>query len=192
MHKSIQGTSQWYIEWYILYHTMTLIKNPPANAEDSSSIPSSGRSPGVGNGNPLQYSDLEKPMDRGAWWAIVHGIVEELKTTQRLNNRCTIHTFYSWISRTTKWIEQNIFLCSEYFKGAAEEEEKKMYELFPVSLKEKKLPTSSLGGNISFLFVLEMNLKWLSASLLMLISHSLMQSEKYHLFLSVVKKLQII
>lgn len=67
-----------------------------------------------------------------------------------------------------------------------------MYELFPVSLKEKKLPASSLGGNVSFLFVLEMNPKWLSASLLMLISHSLMQSEKYHLFLSVVKKLQII
>ena len=51
-------------------------KNPPANAEDTgemSSIPGSGRSPGVGNGNPFQYFCLEDSMDRGAWWATVHG-----------------------------------------------------------------------------------------------------------------------
>ena len=40
------------------------------------SIPGSGRSPGVENGNPFQYSCLEKPMDRGAWWAIVHRVAE--------------------------------------------------------------------------------------------------------------------
>ena len=39
-------------------------------------IPGSGRSPGEGNGNPLQYSCREKPMDRGAWWATVHGVTE--------------------------------------------------------------------------------------------------------------------
>ena len=53
-----------------------VIKNPPANAGDSrdvSSIPGSGRSPGRGNGNPLLYSYLENPMDRGARWATVHG-----------------------------------------------------------------------------------------------------------------------
>ena len=44
-----------------------LIKNPRANAGDSGSIPRSGRSPGEKNGNPLQYSYLENPMDRGAW-----------------------------------------------------------------------------------------------------------------------------
>ena len=43
------------------------LKNPPANAEDMGSIPGSGRSPGEGNGNPLQYSCLENSMDRGAW-----------------------------------------------------------------------------------------------------------------------------
>ena len=43
---------------------------------DLSSIPWSGRSPGEGNGNPLQYSCLENPMDRGAWWAAVHGVVK--------------------------------------------------------------------------------------------------------------------
>ena len=56
------------------------LKNPPAmqetacNAGDGGSIPGSGRSPGEGHGNPLQYSCLENPMDRGAWWATVHGV----------------------------------------------------------------------------------------------------------------------
>ena len=54
-----------------------VLKNPPANAGDTrnlGSIPGSGRSPGVGNGNPLQYSCLENSMDRGAWQATVHGV----------------------------------------------------------------------------------------------------------------------
>ena len=46
------------------------------NAGDPGLIPGSGRSPGEGNGNPLQYSCLENSMDRGAWWAIVHGITK--------------------------------------------------------------------------------------------------------------------
>ena len=45
---------------------------------DTSSIPGVGRCSGEGNGNPLQYSCLENPMDRGVWWAIVHGIVRVL------------------------------------------------------------------------------------------------------------------
>ena len=44
--------------------------------EDAGSIPGSGRSPRGGHGNPLQYSCLENPMDRGAWWAVVHGVAE--------------------------------------------------------------------------------------------------------------------
>ena len=46
------------------------------NAGDLGSIPGSGRSPGEGNGNPLQYSCLENPMDRRAWWATVHGVTK--------------------------------------------------------------------------------------------------------------------
>ena len=46
------------------------------DAKDMGSIPGSGRSPGEGNGNPLQYSCLGHPMDRGAWWATVHGVLE--------------------------------------------------------------------------------------------------------------------
>ena len=56
-----------------------MVKNPPANAGDArdvGSIPGSGRSPGVGNGSPLQYFCLENSMDRGAWWATVHGVTK--------------------------------------------------------------------------------------------------------------------
>ena len=52
----------------------SMVKNLPANAGDLDSIPGSGRSPGEGNGKPLQYSCLENPMDKGAWWTTVHGV----------------------------------------------------------------------------------------------------------------------
>ena len=58
-----------------------MVKNLPANAgdiEDSSSIPRLGGSPGGGNGNPLQYSCLENPMNRGAWQATVEGVANPL------------------------------------------------------------------------------------------------------------------
>ena len=54
----------------------SMVKNPSANAGDMSLIPGLGRSPGEGNGNPLQYSCLENPMDRGAWWSTVHGVAK--------------------------------------------------------------------------------------------------------------------
>ena len=59
----------------------SVVKNSPVIAGDTGSIPEPGRSPGEGNGNPLQPSCLENPMDRGAWWAIVHGIAKELEMT---------------------------------------------------------------------------------------------------------------
>ena len=57
----------------------SVVKNPPANARDTGDkdlMCGSGRSPGGGNGNPLQYSCLENFMDRGAWWATVHGVTK--------------------------------------------------------------------------------------------------------------------
>ena len=57
----------------------SVVKNPPANAGDpgdASSVPGSGRSPGRGNGDPLQYSFLENPMDRGAWRATVQQVAK--------------------------------------------------------------------------------------------------------------------
>ena len=52
------------------------VKASACNAGDQGSIPGSGRSPGEGNGNPLQYSRLENPMDAGAWWPTVHGVAQ--------------------------------------------------------------------------------------------------------------------
>ena len=66
-----------------------MVKNPPANAGDTrdmSSIPGLGRAPREGNGNPLQYSCLENPMDRGAWQAIIHRVARirhDLATKQQ-------------------------------------------------------------------------------------------------------------
>ena len=60
----------------------SVVKNPPANAGNSDSIPGSGE----GNGNPLQYSCLGNPMDRGAWGATVHVVAKKLDTTEQLNN----------------------------------------------------------------------------------------------------------
>ena len=63
-----------------------LVKNLPANAGHVGLIPGLGGSPGEGNGNSLQYSCLGNPMDRGTWWATVHGVTKELDMTQHLNN----------------------------------------------------------------------------------------------------------
>ena len=52
------------------------VKASDCNVGDLSSIPGLGRLPGEGNGNPLQYSCLENPMDGGAWWATVHGVAK--------------------------------------------------------------------------------------------------------------------
>ena len=54
----------------------SVVKNLPTIAGDGGSIPGSGISPGRGNGNPLQCSWLEKPMDRGDWWATVYGVAK--------------------------------------------------------------------------------------------------------------------
>ena len=53
-----------------------MVKNLPANAGDAGLIPGLGRSSGGGHGKPLQYSCLENPVDRGAWWATVHGVTQ--------------------------------------------------------------------------------------------------------------------
>ena len=64
-------------------------KASACNAGDPGSIPGLGRSPGEGNGNPLQYSCLENPTDRGAWWATVHGFA---KSRTRLSDFTHTHT----------------------------------------------------------------------------------------------------
>ena len=65
-----------------------VVKNPSANAgdiRDRGLILGLGRFPGIGNGNPLQYSCMENSMDRGAWWAADHRVAKESDTTEQLN-----------------------------------------------------------------------------------------------------------
>jgi len=78
-----------YIYIYIYTHRTSqvalVVKNPPANTRDVRDmglIPGSGRSPGGGHDNPLQYSCLENPMDKGAWWATVHKGLKESEMTE--------------------------------------------------------------------------------------------------------------
>ena len=73
---------------YTMTQVAPEVKNPLANTGDAGLIPGVGRSPG-GHGNPLEYSCLENPMDRGAWWATVHGVACSLT---RLN-QLSMHTF---------------------------------------------------------------------------------------------------
>ena len=75
------------------------VKASASNAGDPGSIPGLGRSPGEGNGNPLQYSCLENPMDGGAWWATVHGIT---KSRTRLSD----FTFTS-LSLSSRYLSQD-------------------------------------------------------------------------------------
>ena len=67
-----------------------VVKNPPANAGDAGDpglIPGWGRCPGLGHGNPLQYSCMENSMDRGAWWPIVHRVAKSQTQLKRLSTQ---------------------------------------------------------------------------------------------------------
>ena len=80
-----------------------LVKNSPADAEDVSLIPVLGRFPGGGNGNPLQYSCQENPMDRRAWQVTVHGVTE-LDMTE--------HTYTDWSLESLNlgaWVPLTVF-----------------------------------------------------------------------------------
>ena len=89
------------LNWYSLWASQVtlVVKNLSDDAGDkrnTSSVPGSARSPGVGNGNPLQYSCLENPMDRGTWWATVHGELHvhmESDTTEATQHART-HTIF--------------------------------------------------------------------------------------------------
>ena len=94
--SSVHGILQARIlEWVAISFSKEVVNNPPANAGnagDVGSIPGWGRSPGGGHGNPLQYSFLENPMDRGTWQAIVHRVAKSW-------------TWLEWLSmHTHKWL----------------------------------------------------------------------------------------
>ena len=90
-------------------------------------IPGSGRSPGEGNGNPLQYSCLENSMGRGAWKATVHGITKESDTTDRLNSNSSKHSqiFY----------KNSVTLVPKPDKDATREESYRQLSLMIIDVK---------------------------------------------------------
>ena len=77
---------------HLLYHLKNLLANA-RDARDTSLIPGLGRSPGVGNGNPLQYSCLENSMDRRAWRATVHGVTKSRTQLGESHTHTHTHTY---------------------------------------------------------------------------------------------------
>ena len=91
------------IKWLVKdtqgFQVAVVVKNLPANAgdrRDEDSVPGSGRSPGGGHGNPLQYSCLENPMDREAWWATVHGVA---KSQTRLSDFTYLLSLFRYLGK---------------------------------------------------------------------------------------------
>ena len=80
----------------------SVVRNPPANKWDKVSISGPGRAPGRRNDNPLQYSCLRNPMDRGAWWAKVHSVWVE-----HHSNWTTVNTLLDWLKRVFFWFFHN-------------------------------------------------------------------------------------
>ena len=123
----------------------TVVKNPPANARDVGSILGSGRSPRIGDGNPLQYSCLENPMDRGSWWVKVHGITKI--PTQLSTHPCTSFLgLFCWLSG-----RESAYQCRKLrFKSGLEDPlEKEMATHF--STLAWKIPWTEDHGRLQFM-----------------------------------------
>ena len=95
-----------------------VVNSLPANlgdVRDTGSIPGSGRSPGGGHGNPLQYSCLEHPMDRGAWWATVYGVAKSLAQLKWLSTHTWMYDICRVLCVCEKWSWQPfVFYFSIY------------------------------------------------------------------------------
>ena len=110
---------------FLGFQSGLVLKNLPANARDARdmvSVPGYGRSPGWGNGNPLQYSCLKNPMDRGAWQATVHGVKKSLTglSAHALCNFCLLNWFL-FLRQELVWrvvgdVSFSLWLCPRNFK----------------------------------------------------------------------------
>ena len=110
-----------------------MVKNLPANAGDVGWILGSGRSSRRGNGKLLQYSCLGSPMDRGAWWATVHGVTKESDTAWQLNNG------------ETK-VQRDQITCQGH--AANEQQRLDMTELLTQFTAEETSNVKKLGSNL--------------------------------------------
>ena len=113
---------------------MLVVENPPANAgsindRDVGSIPRSGRSPGGGHNNPLQYSCLENLKDRGAWRAIVHRVTKSCTGLKQLNTQ--MHIYQAYIKCSTLRAAPKYRSTEEYTIGL----------LMAISLRTKMIAT---------------------------------------------------
>ena len=98
--------------WFSHHQVALVVKNPPANAgdlRDEDSIPGLGRSPGEGNSNPLQYSCLENPIDRGTWWATVHGVTKSQTQLKQLSSNK-----WKGCCRTRQFSQHFLYAFSEF------------------------------------------------------------------------------
>ena len=91
-------------------------KESACDSGDTGLIPRSGRSPGGGHGDPLQYSCLESPMDRGAWWAMVHGIAKRWTCLKQMDTHAHTHQPY-YVLTASPWTCQSAFLLLSYKMG---------------------------------------------------------------------------
>ena len=112
MHLSLNDSPCLFLLWYLvmLFRSYGFpggldVKAYACNAGDLGSIPGSRRSPGEGNGNPLQYSFLENPMDGGAWWAAVHAVPKNRTQLREQFFMQTVHlSFYTHTHTHTRLI----------------------------------------------------------------------------------------
>ena len=121
------------------------VKVSACNAGDLGSIPGSGRSPGEGNGNPLQYSCLENLMDGGAWWATVHGVAES-DTTERL--QFSLRLVITFLSRSKRLLISWLQLPSAVIL----EPPKLSLSLCPLFSERSRDPEKNGIWNFQFLF----------------------------------------
>ena len=105
LHYTWSGIVLYYFAaWYMdhrAFQVALVVKNLPANAgdiRDMGSIPGSGRSPGGGHGNPLQYSCRQNHMDRGAWWATVHSVTKSQTWLKWLSKYIRIIGLPRWLN----------------------------------------------------------------------------------------------
>ena len=126
--ESITFVSKWFIRtlkfsllvYLHCFSSGSVVKNPPANVGatgDLGSIPGSGRSLGEGNGNPLQYSCLGNPTDRGAWWTTVLGVAKSQTQLSTHTHICVLWKLGSWWNSLADKYWELLLLYFSHFRN---------------------------------------------------------------------------